>query len=198
MNTLVMDTAWKNLVIALFEDGNLVEGLSKEAFKKQSESLLTELEVLLRKAGWSLKDIDEVIVTDGPGSYTGLRIAMTTAKILGTQSHAKVRTISTLQLYAGTAPKANVILDARASRAYVGHLENGVELFKEILPVEDLPAYFQDHPGVLYGEGELIGQTAQPSDFLENARALLPLAKDVENVDALTPCYMKESQRYLA
>lgn len=198
MKTLVMDTAWKNLVIVLFEDGNLVEGLSKEAFKKQSESLLAELEVLLRKAGWSLKDIDEVIVTDGPGSYTGLRIAMTTAKILGTQSHAKVRTISTLQLYAGTAPKANVILDARTSRAYVGHLENGVELFKEILPVEDLPAYFQDHPGVLYGEGELIGQTAQPSDFLENARALLPLAKDVENVDALTPCYMKESQRYLA
>lgn len=70
-----------------------------------------------------------------------------------------------LQLYAGTAPKANVILDARASRAYVGHLENGVELFKEILPVEDLPAYFQDHPGVLYGEGELIGQTAQPVGF---------------------------------
>lgn len=105
MKTLVMDTALEKSGDRSFEDGNPVEGLSKEAFKKQSESLLAELEVLLRKAGWSLKDIDEVIVTDGPGSYTGLRIAMTTAKILGTQSHAKVRTISTLQLYAGTAPR---------------------------------------------------------------------------------------------
>lgn len=96
MKTLFMDTAWKNLVIVLMEDGRIVESLSIEAFKRQSEELFVRLKELLDQAGWKLKDVDEVIITDGPGSYTGLRIAMTAAKILGTQSKAKVRTISTL------------------------------------------------------------------------------------------------------
>lgn len=198
MKTLVLDTAWKNLVIALFEDGNLVDGIAHEAFKKQSELMLSELQTLLNKAGWSLKDIDEAIVTDGPGSYTGLRIALTTAKILGTQSSADVKTISTLQLYAGDAPAANVLLDARGGRAYVGHIENGEEIWKGILPLEDVPAFLEEHPGELYGEGELVGQTALPADFLSSAKSLLSHAKPVENPDALVPCYMKESARYMA
>ncbi len=198
MKTLVLDTAWKNLVIALFEDGNLVTGLSEEAFKKQSEMLLAKLQELLKEAGWKLGDVDEIIVTDGPGSYTGLRIAMTTAKILGTQSHAKVRTISTLQLYAGDAPKANVILDARGGRVYAGHIENGKEIWKGIVPLENVERFLEDNPGDLYGEGELIGKDNLPSDFLKNAGALLEIASEVDNVDALVPCYMKESARYMA
>lgn len=198
MKTLVLDTAWKNLVIALFEDGNLVAGLSEEAFKKQSEMLLAKLQELLKEAGWKLGDVDEIIVTDGPGSYTGLRIAMTTAKILGTQSHAAVRTISTLQLYAGNAPEANVILDARGGRVYAGHIENGKEIWKGIVPLENVERFLEDNPGDLYGEGELIGKDSLPSDFLKNAGALLEIANEVDNVDALVPCYMKESARYMA
>lgn len=198
MKTLVLDTAWKNLVIALFEDGNLVAGLSEEAFKKQSEMLLAKLQELLKEAGWKLGDVDEIIVTDGPGSYTGLRIAMTTAKILGTQSHAAVRTISTLQLYAGNAPEANVILDARGGRVYAGHIENGKEIWKGIVPLENVERFLEDNPGDLYGESELIGKDSLPSDFLKNAGALLEIANEVDNVDALVPCYMKESARYMA
>lgn len=93
MKTLLMDTAWKNLVLALFEDGELKAGFSREAFKKQSETLFVELKKLLEQTGWSLKDLDEVIITDGPGSYTGLRMAMTAAKILGTQQPIAVKTI---------------------------------------------------------------------------------------------------------
>lgn len=150
MKTLFMDTAWKNLVIVLMEDGRIVESLSIEAFKRQSEELFVRLKELLDQAGWKLKDVDEVIITDGPGSYTGLRIAMTAAKILGTQSKAKVRTISTLQLYAGKAQNANVLLDARGHRAYAGHLENGQPIWTGILDLDDVPAFLEQYPGELY------------------------------------------------
>lgn len=196
MKTLVLDTAWKNMLVALIEDGQLVAGSCMEAFKKQSESLFAELKKQLAKAGWRLDEIDDVIITDGPGSYTGLRIAMTVAKILGTQSKAAIRTISTFQLYAGIAPSANVILDARGKRAYIGHLENGVEVDRGILPLEEIEDYLKEHEGVLYGEGELIGKEAMPSDFLANALALAKLARPVESVYALVPAYMKESDRY--
>lgn len=196
MKTLMMDTAWKNLVVALFEDGKLVAGTCHEAFKKQSEQLFVELKKLLERAGWSLKDLDEVIITDGPGSYTGLRIAMTAAKILATQQPLQLRTISTLQLYAGTGGSANVLLDARGGRVYAGHVEDGFLTWSGILPVESVPAFLEEHPGILYGEGELAGLKSEPSDFLGHAADLLKIACPVENVHALVPRYMKESDSY--
>lgn len=123
-------------------------------------------------------------------------MAMTAAKILGTQQPIAVKTISTLQLYAGTAPAANVLLDARGGRVYAGHIENGKPQWMGILPLEETAAFLGANPGVLYGEGELIGLPAEPHDFLKNARNLLPLALKVENVDALVPRYMKESDSY--
>ncbi len=197
MKTLVLDTAWKNMLVGLYEDGRLVAGSSQEAFKKQSEILFVELKKQLEQAGWKLQDVDEVIITDGPGSYTGLRIAMTAAKILGTQGKIKVRTLSTLQLYAGADPCANVILDARGGRVYAGCIENGKEVWKGILPLEQVDEFLAAHPGTLYGEGELIGKSAKPTDFLASAQALIDLARPVEDVDTLVPVYMKESARYL-
>jgi tRNA threonylcarbamoyl adenosine modification protein YeaZ len=198
MKTLAIDTSWKNLVIALIEDGKLKEGISREAFKQQSEMLSQDLHTLLEKAGWKLKDIEEVLITQGPGSYTGLRIAMTFAKVLATQAGIPCKVISTMQLYAGTSPSANVILDARGKRVYAGHVENGIPVFTGILPVEKVQEFLQENPGDLYGEGELANQDALPSDFLQNFADLLPYAKTVENVHALTPLYLKESSDYKA
>lgn len=196
MKTLMMDTAWKNLVLGLYEDGRMVAGISREAFKQQSETLFVELKELLAQAGWKLKDIEEVVITDGPGSYTGLRIAMTAAKILGSQNGARVRTLSTLALYAGKAPCANVLLDARGKRVYAAHVENGQVVWQGILPVDQASEFLKDHPGALYGEGELVGQQALSSDFLANFQALGSGAEVVENIDALVPVYMKESDSY--
>lgn len=196
MKSLMLDTSWKQLVIILLEDGQVKASLVEEAFKRQSESLFVELKRLLGETGWKLKDLDEVIITDGPGSYTGLRIAMTTAKLLGTQADIQVKTLSTFQLYAGAAPLANVILDARGGRVYAAHLENGKPTWMGILPLEQVEDFLKDNPGELYGEGWLIDKQASPSDFVENIRLLLPVAETVENVHGLIPRYMKESDSY--
>lgn len=196
MKSLFMDTAWKHLVLILFEDGQVAASFVHDAFKRQSETLFVELKALLESVGWKLSDLDEVIITDGPGSYTGLRIAMTSAKLLGTQADIDVKTISTFQMYAGNEPKANVILDARGGRAYIAHLENGQATWMGILPLEQVPAFLDQHPGTLFGEGWLIDQEAAPSDFVENVQKIALLAEKVENVHALIPRYMKESDSY--
>ncbi|EJW99390.1 universal bacterial protein YeaZ [gut metagenome] len=198
VKSLFMDTAWKNLILVLCQDGQVVASVVKEAFKKQSETMFVELQTILDQVGWKLADIQEVVITDGPGSYTGLRLAMTTAKLMGTQANVIVKTISTLQLYAGVASSANVILDARGGRAYVGHIEAGQTSWMGILPLDEVENFLVKHPGDLYGEGELIDQVAKPSDFVQNVVDLLPLAKTVENVHALVPAYMKESDSYKA
>lgn len=196
MKTLAMDTAWQNLVVVLMEDGEIVNSLAMEAFKKQSEELFPALEKLLNESGWKLGDVDEVLITEGPGSYTGLRIAMTAAKVLASQGHKKLKTITTMQLYAGTAPAANVLLDARGGRAYTAHVENGEVTDMEILPVEEARKFVEENPGILYGQGSLIGLQEESSDFAQNFADLLPLAKEVEEIDTLVPLYLKESSSY--
>lgn len=195
MISLCMDTAYKQLVLGIYQDGQLLEGVAKTAFKKQSESIFVELNALLKRVNLDYKDIDRVIITKGPGSYTGIRIAMTIAKVLCTQMHKELYCISTMQLYAGMDDSANVILDARSNRAYVAHIEKGIIQGKtEILTLDDVPAFLESHPGTLYGDNYLLEKEEVEPDYLKNFIEVP--AEKVENIHALVPDYLKESSAY--
>ena len=195
MISLCMDTAYKQLVLGIYQDGQLLEGVAKTAFKKQSESIFVELNALLKRVNLDYKDIDRVIITKGPGSYTGIRIAMTIAKVLCTQMHKELYCISTMQLYAGMDESANVILDARSNRAYVAHIEKGIIQGKtEILSLDDVPAFLESHPGTLYGDNYLLEKEEVEPDYLKNFIEVP--AEKVENIHALVPDYLKESSAY--
>ena len=154
-----------------------------------------ELNALLKRVNLTYKDIDRVIITEGPGSYTGIRIAMTIAKVLCTQMHKELYCISTMQLYAGMDASANVILDARGQRAYVAHLENGEIVGQTtILSLEDTKAFLEAHPGTLYGDGQLLGLESKEPSYLENF--IQVPARKIENIHALVPDYLKESSAY--
>lgn len=83
--------------------------------------------------------------------YTGIRIAMTIAKVFCTQMHKTLKCISTMQLFAGMDESANVILDARSKRAYVAHLEKGVVVGEtQILEVDQLEDFLNEHPNIIW------------------------------------------------
>ena len=197
MISLCMDSAYKQLVLGLYKDKELLAGISLEAFKKQSETIFVELNRLLKETNLDYKDIDRVIITKGPGSYTGIRIAMTIAKVLCSQMHKELYTISTMQLYAGIEKQANVILDARSQRAYVAHVENGqIQGNTQILTLDEVKEFIETNPGILLGDADLIGQDVQKVDFLKNFIELEPYYEKVENIHALVPDYLKESDSY--
>lgn len=197
MISLCMDSAYKHLVIGLYKDKELLDGVSFEAFKKQSETIFVELNQLFERTNLDYKDVDRIIITDGPGSYTGIRIAMTIAKVLASQMKKELYCISTMQLYAGLEPSANVILDARSKRAYVAHLENGkIVGDTKILTIDELPAFLEENPGTLYGDGYLVEMEAHENQFLKNFIELENEYRKVENIHALVPQYLKESDSY--
>ena len=197
MISLCMDSAYKQLVLGLYKDQELLAGISLEAFKKQSETIFVELNRLLKETGLDYKDMDRVIITKGPGSYTGIRIAMTIAKVLCSQMHKDLYTISTMQLYAGIEKQANVILDARSRRAYVAHVEDGqIQGNIQILTLDEVKEFIKTNPGILLGDADLVGQNVQKVDFLKNFIELEPYYEKVENIHALVPDYLKESDSY--
>lgn len=197
MISLCMESAYKQLVLGLYKDKELLAGISLEAFKKQSETIFVELNRLLKETNLDYKDIDRVIITKGPGSYTGIRIAMTIAKVLCSQMHKELYTISTMQLYAGIEKQANVILDARSQRAYVAHVEDGqIQGNIQISTLDEVKEFIETNPGILLGDADLMGQDVQKVDFLKNFIELEPYYEKVENIHALVPDYLKESDSY--
>ena len=198
MKTLCMDSAHKHLVIVLLEDGEVKAGKALTCWKRQSETLFPELIQCMDALGWCADDLDEVLITDGPGSYTGVRIAMTVAKVLCTRKHIPLYCISTLQLYAGELENAFVMMDARSSRAYTGVLSQGRFVKEEgIMTLEDIKAYLSQHPQLyVIGDCDLINLDEKEPDFVENFKLLRPLARKVENIHTLTPRYLKEQDAY--
>lgn len=193
MKTLCMDTSHRYLVLALVEDDQVVVSHMEEAWKKQSETIFVELIKLMEEANWNVDDINEVVITRGPGSYTGIRIAMSIAKVLCSRKNIKLSTISTLQLYAGL-KDTYVMLDARSNRAYFGNYKNGVLIEECIKPLDEIKMISDK---AIIGDTDLIGLNKEPIDFVANFVALKDQYKIEENVHAVVPEYLKDESAYL-
>ena len=81
MRVIGMDTSYKYLNICLLDGDVVVDSLHMECFKQQSEWMIPKLKELMDRHGWVSEDIEAMVITEGPGSYTGIRIAMTVAKV---------------------------------------------------------------------------------------------------------------------
>ncbi len=67
MKTVVMDTSNTYLVIGLYQDGKALQKYQEAGNRRQSEDALVRLEEILKKQHWELLDVDELVITIGPG-----------------------------------------------------------------------------------------------------------------------------------
>ncbi len=93
MKTIIMDSANKYLVVALYEDEKCLAFLQEEGNRKQSEYAIVYLQKLLQENQLKISDFDEMVITIGPGSYTGVRVALTIAKTLNATMNLKIKTV---------------------------------------------------------------------------------------------------------
>ncbi len=197
MITLCMDTSTQYLVIALIRDDQIVAKFQEKCWKKQPEELFPRLMELMKEAGLEPEDIGQVVVSEGPGSYTGVRIAMTVAKVFCAMRNLPIATVGTLQLFAGMEPRARVVLDARGGRVYTAVYEYGVlSGTVEAKPCEEVKAEILEAETVI-GDGSLVGREDHIPDLAENFLALKDQWKYAENVHLVKPEYLKSSESYL-
>lgn len=100
---LNIDTASENAHVSLAKDGLILHLLSNESQKEHASFLQTAIQQLTKSAGINLKTIDAVAVTAGPGSYTGLRVGMASAKGLCYALKKPLITIGTLEVLTASA-----------------------------------------------------------------------------------------------
>lgn len=193
MYKLFLDTCYKNLNIIILKDNDVLDFYSEECNKKQSEYLFTKLDELFKKNNVIKKNIGEVYITIGPGSYTGVRIALTLAKVLCSIKNIPLYTISSLKFYAAGNKNTMVLMDARAGRAYVGIYDENKEVLKDqVMYLDKIDV--KDYNVVL--DGELLGKTHQDIDIVKAFKNTQKEFIKVDDVDTLVPVYLKESDEY--
>ena len=118
---LVIDTATKYIYLSLVIDKEERDYVYQEGINNHSVTIIPLLEEMLKKQNLVLKDINEIIVGIGPGSYTGVRIGVTVAKMIGYLNNIIIKTVSSLALIASASEKENIIpyIDARRKNAFM-------------------------------------------------------------------------------
>lgn len=193
MISLVMDTSNSYLAVGLYQDNVCLEAFQEKGSRRQSEKAIPTLKEVLDRHHIALKDVNEMIITSGPGSYTGVRVAMTIAKTLAAVSDVRIKSVSSLAAYAGM-NQAFGVIDARGHKVFVGVYENGLPLIKEqVVTLEDfaqLRAEYEDFE--LVGEVGCLGLDEKECDLCANIYALGQMADPIKNVDLLVPTYIKD------
>lgn len=193
MLTLCIDTSYKYLTCVLIEDDHILSSYSEECFKRQSEEVFPILNEVFEKAQVPKDSIDSICIAEGPGSYTGVRIAMSIAKVTGEVLPCNVYKISTLRLYAANRENCMVIMDARASRVYCG-IYNKEQVIMEDQAIEIKDVDVKDFTVV--GDGALVGKENDYGDIAEAFLKTRLYWEKVENIAYLEPKYLKESESY--
>ncbi|HHY47821.1 MAG TPA: tRNA (adenosine(37)-N6)-threonylcarbamoyltransferase complex dimerization subunit type 1 TsaB [Firmicutes bacterium] len=100
MLLLAIDTATTSGGVALLDGERLVAEYFISGFQARSERLLPTCAMLIRDSGHKLEELGGVAVTVGPGSYTGIRIGVTVAKVMGYLLHIPLAGVITLDVLA--------------------------------------------------------------------------------------------------
>lgn len=124
MKILSLSTATNHLSVALNNDRHIIVEKNEKDERNHSEHLDPLIAQLLKEQQLKLSEIDRFAVAIGPGSYTGLRIGITTVKMFASILHKELVGISTLQALAqGTKQQKKLIvtaLDARNDNYFAG------------------------------------------------------------------------------
>ncbi len=96
MKVLGLESSGKVAGLAIVEGSEVIAEFSLNAGITHSQTFLPLLDQMLRHSGTRLEDIDRIAVSQGPGSYTGLRIGIATAKGLALPTDKEIVPVSTL------------------------------------------------------------------------------------------------------
>lgn len=122
MNILAVDSSAVTATVAVMADGEIKSEISFTTSLTHSETVMPMVDEVLKRAGLTINDIDLFACSEGPGSFTGLRIGIGTVKGLSYGLSKKVCGVSTLEALAHnisyTAYPIVPIMDARRSQVY--------------------------------------------------------------------------------
>lgn len=210
---LNIETATKNCSVALAKDGEILfcKEIAEEGYS-HAEKLHVFIQSVLEKASLSFKDLSAVAVSQGPGSYTGLRIGVSSAKGLCLALSIPLIAVDTLQVLAAQV-KVNSglivpMIDARRMEVYTAVFDAHLQKLSVVKPEILTENSFQDLQETVYFIGDCAEKAKtvlKKENFIFLEKVIYPSAREmallsfnlfqqnkVESVAYFEPFYLKE------
>lgn len=169
---LAIETSGRTGSIAVAQDGRV---LTEEQFAhglKHAAGIVPIIDRLSAGQGWKPADVEEIYVSAGPGSFTGLRVGITVAKTLAFATGVRVVAVPSVEVLAHNAPAGwqnlVIVLDAKRDQIFAASFTN-----RDGVPVEREPAHLDSlsemlertpRPVHLLGEGVPFHEKFIPKD----------------------------------
>ena len=214
---LSIDTSTKVCSVALHKEGKLLAINELYTEKSHSGMLTTLCENVVKHAGFSLQELDTIAVAKGPGSYTGLRIGVSTAKGFCFALNKPLIAVNTLEAMAfqvrdfyTTSYLICPMIDARRMEVFCQILDNEMNIISEteakIIDEESFSETLEQHKIVFIGDGSVKCQEKiTHSNAIFPTIEITPSAKTIgilatnlyekslfENVVTFEPFYLKD------
>ena len=191
---LLLDSSNTSLTVGLAKIDELIDSISYEAWQCQSEHMIPEINTILEKHSVTKDDIAGVVVAIGPGSYTGVRISLTIAKVIGVALGVDVYPVSSLQILKNGKKPSICLENAKSNRSYIGVYENEKCLLNDqIMTNEEVKQYITEHPDYcVCGQTNYLGIEGYQSDLSIEMLSLLKYLKPSADSRALKPVYLKD------
>lgn len=220
MKILALETATMTGSIAILADDTLIAEVRINIRVAHAERLISSIDWLLKNSRVSLEEMDAFAVSIGPGSFTGLRIGLSTVKGLSYATGRPIVPVPTLDALAKTLPFCSYpvcpMLDARKKEVYTGLYKWEGEVFKKIITEtairpEELLKEIKERT-VFVGDGAVIYRRliedavkdkavfAPPSKMIPSASSVAEIAaerlREGITVDpvSLRPFYIRKSE----
>lgn len=213
LNLLAIDTATEACSVALCMDNQIFSSF-EICPQQHSQKILTLIDDVLRQADIKLAKIDGIVFGHGPGSFTGVRIAIGIVQGLAFGANKPVYGVSTLATMAQQAiqqhqaDKVVSAIDARMSEVYIGVYENnnGIAtsvIDDKVLPPQDAQSLFTSDEdfmctGTGWNETLLKSHHPLPEILYPNATYMLPLAnlawhsQRFVDIEQISPVYLRD------
>ena len=193
MIDLLLDSSNIDLSVGISKDGVVIDYTSYEAWQCQSEYMIQEIDKLLNKHNITRNDITGVIVNVGPGSYTGIRISLTIAKVMCLALNIPMYTLSSLRaLQKGVEPSI-CLMNARSNRSYVGVYSEECLLKDQVMTNDEVKDYIASHPNyVICGSTAYLGIEGYKNNIIEEMNLLKDKATKYDNTLGVKPVYLKD------
>ncbi len=138
---LILETSQRRGALGLAQGDRVLAAHPLDEARRHARDLVPTIKTLLAQLGWQLRDLAGVMVSRGPGSYTGLRVGIMSAKTLAYASGCKLLGIDTFDAIARQAPQqpCAVLADAQQDKIYLQTFPGSLTIVP-FAQLETLPA----------------------------------------------------------
>lgn len=209
MNILAIDTSNKTLGLAITSNDNVLGEITLESINKHSVYAMPKIVELFEKTSITIDDINRIVVANGPGSYTGLRIGLTIGKTIAWAKNIPLITLSSLKALALSVTDYDYVIplfDAKRENYFIGIYDKNYNsiIDDQIININSINKHVENLEGriafvgedldkyedILGTYGDIVSGSIIPSRIALYGQGI----EEISNTHSIVPNYIKKTQ----